>query len=78
MLRPISRLTRREVKALKDVIENPNDVDKLKARHPIIEEDERRYDQFEEKNKVLLEESMNYLATRHNKDILRKLIMLKS
>lgn len=73
----MNRLTRREVKALKDVIENPSDQELLKEKHPIIEEDERRFDKFEQKYEELKEESINYLATRHSKDILRKLFMLK-
>ena len=44
MLRSINRLTRRELRAVKDLIENPDDFERLRLKHPIIEEDERRYD----------------------------------
>lgn len=38
-MRPMDRLTRREVKALKDILENPEDFEKLKEKHPIMEEE---------------------------------------
>lgn len=44
MLRPMNKLTRREVKALRDIIENPENIEDLKNKHPIIEETERRFD----------------------------------
>lgn len=44
ILRPMNWLTRRELKAVKDLIENPDDFDKVKSRHPIMEETERWFD----------------------------------
>jgi hypothetical protein len=48
MLRPINKLTRWELKAVWELIENPDDFDKIKERHPIMEETEWRFDKFEE------------------------------
>jgi hypothetical protein len=44
MLRPLSKLTRRELKAVKELIENPDDYDKIREKHPIILETEKRFE----------------------------------
>lgn len=38
-LRPLSEMTRREIKAFKAIIENKHDWDTIKKKHPIIEID---------------------------------------
>ena len=77
ILRPLKKMTRREIKAFKELLENPEDKEAVKEWNPIIAEDAAWFDQFEEKNKELLKESLDYLATRHNKEILRKYLKVK-
>lgn len=78
ILRPINRLTRRELKAVKDLIENPEDFEKLKEKHSVMKEDEVRFNKFDSQYEVLRQETIDFLVKTHNRDILRKLITLKT
>lgn len=67
MMRPLHEFTRREILAIKDLLQSPEEYEELKEKHPVMKEDEEFFKKLEPEYEKFEKERKDYYQSKFDK-----------